>query len=74
MSADAEIDALVGENPCLPAGSVGSAVLAAMQTSEDIVRHGQNLQAAVDDVRRFIEGKHTVGAIEISNLLTSHHV
>ena len=44
-------DALVGENPRLPVGSVGSAVIAAMQTSEDIVRHGQNLQAAVNDIR-----------------------
>lgn len=67
-------DALVGENPCLEPRSGARAVLNALAANDAAVKHANNLQAAVNDIRTFIEGKHTVGAIEIRNLLESHYV
>lgn len=34
----------------------------------------RNLQSAVDDIRTWCHGKRTVGAIEITNIIRSHHV
>lgn len=34
----------------------------------------RNLQSAVDDIRTWCHGKHTVGAVEITNIIRSHHV
>ena len=56
------------------AKSGAAAVLATCKRIDDAIEHSKNLQYAVDDIRRFIEGKHTVGAVEIRNLLESHHV
>lgn len=34
----------------------------------------RNLQSAIDDIRVWCHGKHTVSAIEITNIIRSHHV
>lgn len=71
---DTEPDALLGENPCLPSRSGAAAVLDACKTIDAAAQHTRNLQAAVDDIRTFIDGRHTIGAVEIRHLLESHHV
>lgn len=36
--------------------------------------HERNLQGAIDDVRTWCHGKDTVAAVEITNIIRSHHV
>lgn len=67
-------DFVTGECPDIPARSGAAAVLDATKVVDDVIVHGRNLQAAVDDIRTWCHGKHTVGAVEITNILRSHHV
>lgn len=64
-------DGPVGEYPDLPPRSGVDVVLDACDRATS---HTSNLQNFVNDLRAFIEGKHVVGAVEIRNLLESHHV
>ncbi|AII28205.1 hypothetical protein VC74_gp65 [Mycobacterium phage Sparky] len=63
-----------GEYPDLPARSGVTAVLRAADAITAADEHARNLQAAVSDIRIWCSRKHTVGAIEILNILKSHHV
>lgn len=51
-----------------------SPVVAAANAQAEVIKHGERLQCAVNDIRTFCRGKHTVGAIEITNIIESHHV
>lgn len=53
------------------ANAAASAAAAAAPVRSDRER---NLQSAIDDIRVWCHGKHTVGAIEITNIIRSHHV
>jgi hypothetical protein len=67
----------MGEDPGLPPyarRSGAAAVFNALAATDAAVKHAENLQAAVNDIRTYCDGKHTVGAVEIRNLLESHHV
>ena len=58
-----------------PNGRSGAAVvLDSYGTLDKALEHGHNLQAAVNELRVYIDGKHTVGAVEIRNLLERHRV
>lgn len=63
-----------GEYPDLPARCGVTAVLKAANAFTAADEHARNLQAAVSDIRTWCSRKHTVGAIEILNILKSHHV
>lgn len=56
--------------------AVLNAVNAAASAARAPVRsdHERNLQSAIDDIRIWCHGKDTVGAIEITNIIRSHHV
>ncbi len=70
----------IGEYPDVPPRSGVEAVLnaanAAASATAVPVRsdHERNLQNAIDDIRTWCHGKHAVGAIEITNIIRSHHV
>lgn len=63
----ADSDDPLGEYPDLPPGSGVTAVLAA-------ANHVAALQAFVNDLNTYLDGKHLVGATEIRNLMKSHHL
>lgn len=69
----------VGEYPGVPARSGVTAVLKAADavaaaTAPARSDREQELQRTVDDIRTWCHGKHTVGAVEILNIIGSHHV
>lgn len=68
----------VGEYPDVPARSGVTAVLKAADAVAAATTGRSDrecaLQSAIDDIRTWCRGKHTVGAIEITNILESHHV
>ena len=68
----------VGEYPDVPSRSGVTAVLKAADavTAATTVRSDKelNLQRAIDDIRIWCHGKHTVGAIEITNIIRSYHL
>lgn len=68
----------VGEYPDVPARSGVTAVLKAADavTAATTVRSDRErrLQSAIDDIRVWCHGKHTIGAVEITRIIESHHV
>lgn len=60
-----------GVEAVLNAANANAASAAAVPVRSDRER---NLQSAIDDIRIWCHGKDTVGAIEITNIIRSHHV
>ena len=74
-----EVAEPVGEYPEVPARSGVTAVLKAADsvaaaTAPVRSDRERNLQSAIDDIRTWCHGKKTVGAVEITNIIRSHHV
>lgn len=67
-------DGPVSEYPDVPRRSGVESLLAATAAVDRAADHALNLQRAIDDVRTWCHGKHTVGAVEILNIIRSHHV
>lgn len=68
----------VGEYPDVPARSGVTAVLKAADAvaAATTVRSDREreLQSAIDDIRVWCHGKDTVAAVEITNIIETHHV
>ena len=59
-----------GVEAVLNAANANAAIPAAPVRSD----RERALQCAMDDIRTWCHGKHTVGAIEITNIIRSHHL
>lgn len=58
-----------GVEAVLNAANANAAAAAPVRSDRE-----RDLQRTVDDIRTWCHGKHTVGAVEILNIIGSHHV
>lgn len=73
MSASEVPDWPLGEYSDVQRSGV-NAVLAAADANTAVLKHAERLQCAVNDLRTLCGNRHTIGTVEIRNLLESHHI